>query len=386
MKSTLIIVDAKSPYAEECFRSLGEVRVLPTAEITTAALRNAEAVIVRSETHVGPDLLEGTAVRFVGTATIGTDHVDLPYLTRRGIAFASAPGSNANAVAEYVATGILELAARLHLSLNTLTLGVVGVGNVGSRVARVGETLGMRVLRNDPPLERVHGSDGLVSLDSLMEADIITLHVPLTRDGADPTHRLFDDTRLRKMKPGSILVNTSRGPVVATGALKGVLREGHLRAVILDVWEKEPAIDVDLLSLAAIGSPHIAGYSFDGKVNASRMMFEALRKHLGAKAEWSLSVPMPAPEQAVVTVPADDRPDQERLHSVLGVCYDIMRDDRDMRKMIDLASAERPGCFRKLRSGYRVRREFTATTVRLPSSLVRLADAIRSLGFPVHFC
>jgi erythronate-4-phosphate dehydrogenase len=384
MKSTLIIVDSKSPYAEECFRPLGEVRVLPTPEITSTTLRDADAVIVRSETLVGPGLLEGTSIRFVGTATIGTDHIDLPYLAQKEIAFASAPGSNANSVAEYVATGLLVLASHLNLSLSRLTLGVVGVGNVGSRVVRVGESLGMRVLKNDPPLERSSRSAEYVALDRIMDADIVTLHVPLTREGTDPTYHLFDEARIRRMKPGSILVNTSRGAVVETGGMKQALRDTHLRAAFLDVWEKEPAIDTDLLTLAALGSPHIAGYSFDGKVNAARMMFDALRKHLGVEAAWSLGVAMPPPERPVLTIPRGERSEQESLRDVLTACYDIARDDTDLRNMLQLLPDERPGYFRKLRSGYRTRREFAATTVRVPSPQHHLSESLRSLGFCVE--
>jgi erythronate-4-phosphate dehydrogenase len=363
---------------------MGELRVVPTPEITQANLRDVDAVIIRSETRVGPDLLDGTNVRFVGTATIGYDHVDLAYLQRRGIGFASAPGSNANSVAEYVATALLVWAGRRTSSLKGMTLGVVGVGNVGRRIVRVGEALGMNVLKNDPPLARTRGPQGFSDLDELMRADILTLHVPLTKTGIDATYHLFDAERLRKMKPGGVLVNTSRGAVVETGALREALQSGRLGAAVLDVWENEPNIDAALLGQVALGTAHIAGYSFDGKMNAARMMFDALCQHFALQTPWPSINALPPAEHPIITLQNDQASCEEALRRVLTTCYAIERDDQDLRALLQRTPEERPQIFRHLRSHYRTRREFAATTVYVPVGRDDVSGALKKLGFTVE--
>ncbi len=379
----IIVVDSKNPFLAEALSSFAEVRQLSTSAITNASLRDAEAVVVRSETKVGPALLEGTAVRFVGTATIGTDHVDLPYLAGRGIGFASAPGSNANSVAEYLAAALLEAAARFGEALIGKTLGVVGVGNVGSRVVRVGQALGMRILRNDPPLARTTDNPLFVPLDDLMEADILTLHVPLTRDGDDPTFHLFDGRRLSRMKRGSILINTSRGPVVESDALMSVLGSGHLRAAILDVWEGEPEVNPELIRQTLIGTPHIAGYSFDGKVNAARMMYEAIVRHFGIDTPWPVPAAMPAPRSSTVHLPPAGTP-QEILRETVARCYSIMEDDERFRALCALPGEHRRVEFRRQRAAYPIRREFQATRITGVAGRVQLGESLSHLGFVIE--
>jgi len=222
-------------------------------------------LLVRSETKVDESLLRGNGVKFVGTATIGTDHVDVDYLGREGIAFASAPGCNSNAVVQYVFSALFTLAQRNGFKLKGKTLGVVGVGNIGSKIVRVGQKLGMNVLQNDPPRERISHDPEFRSLNELMISDFITIHVPYTKSGSDPTHHLFNGERLTAMRPGSLIVNTSRGAVVDNAALKAALTAGRPGAAVLDVWEGEPDIDIELLAKCAIGTQHIAGYSIDGR-------------------------------------------------------------------------------------------------------------------------
>jgi erythronate-4-phosphate dehydrogenase len=256
-----IVADANIPFVESMYNDMAEVRLAEGHAITPQTVRDADLLIVRSVTKIGKDLLEGSKVRFVGTATSGYDHVDLQYLSSKGIRFEYAPGCNSNSVAEYITAAILVLSQRLGFDTRQTTLGVVGVGNVGSKVVRKATALGIRVLQNDPPLQRKSGSKQFVPLDALMNADIITLHVPLTSEGIDATHYLFDEKRIAAMKPNSILINSSRGPVVKTDALRNALHNGRIRTAVLDVWEKEPDIDGDVLQIAAIGTPHIAGYS-----------------------------------------------------------------------------------------------------------------------------
>jgi erythronate-4-phosphate dehydrogenase len=211
-----IIADSKIPFVQEAFADVAEVTALDTREIVPDVVREADALLVRSETTVDKSLLNGSRVRFVATATIGTDHLDTDYLQQRGIGFASAPGSNANSVGEYIVAALLVLEERCGFSLAGKTLGVVGVGNVGTIVVRYARALGLHVLQNDPPLARTTGNPAFLPLDELMDADIITIHVPLTKTGPDKTFHLFGDARIRAMKSGSILINTSRGGVVDT--------------------------------------------------------------------------------------------------------------------------------------------------------------------------
>ena len=377
-----IVVDSKNPFLAEALAPFAEARALATAQITREALAGADGVIIRSETRIGPALLDGTRVQFVGTATIGTDHVDLPYLRERGIRFASAPGSNANSVAEYVATALLVAAGRLNWKLRGRTLGVVGVGNVGSKVVRVGEALGMTVLQNDPPLARMTGAAHFQPLETLMDADILTLHVPLTGEGEFPTHHLFDRARIGRMKRGALLLNTSRGGVVDTSALVSALETGHLAGAILDVWEREPAIDMRLLSLSLLGTPHIAGYSYDGKVNAARMMFEEVCRHFGWPPAWTPPGMLPPPARENMTIdPAGDA--EAVLRAILSACYDIETDDRALRSLLRESPGDRPDLFRRLRSMYPVRREFAATRVNAHTGAGDLSGRLTKLGFRV---
>jgi erythronate-4-phosphate dehydrogenase len=301
-----IIADENIPCAREAFSHLGEVRLLPGRAITRESLLDADLLLVRSITPVNAKLLQNTAVRFVGTATIGTDHVDTAYLERQNIAFASATGSNANSVAEYVVAALVHRAIKHGLSLASLTLGVVGVGHVGSRVEKMATALGMRVRLNDPPLARQTHDPQYLPLDALMEADVITLHTPLAREGEDATFHLFDATRLQAMKCGSMLINTSRGAVVDNAALKTALQSGHLAAAILDVWENEPDIDVELLRLVEIGTPHIAGYSLDGKLNGTHQIYLAACEFIGVAPQWRLESALPPVRQPLIALPLPD--------------------------------------------------------------------------------
>lgn len=376
-----ILADANIPFVADMFTGVGDLQTVDGHTLTAGMVRDADILLVRSVTTVDRGLLEGSRVRFVGTATIGHDHVELPYLKERGITFASAPGSNANSVAEYVTAALLELSGRMGVSLKGKTLGVVGVGNVGSRVVKKAEALGMHVLRNDPPLQREGKGIGFVSLDDIMSADVVTLHVPLTRSGPDATFHLFGPERLAKLKTGSMLINSSRGSVVDGPALLASLRSGHPAAAVLDVWEGEPRIDVDLLRAVAIGTPHIAGYSTEGRVNGALMLYDAVCKHLGIAPEWSIEGRLPEPLQPDLTV--TDIDDDAALRSVVGRVYAIVDDDARLRAMAEWDPPRRGEHFKRLRSTYPVRREFPAVRVHLSSDRRTLATTLRSLGFNV---
>lgn len=382
--SLTIVVNKNTPLVVEAFSGIGNVIALDTTEVTRERVRDADILIVRSETRVDHNLLDGSKVRFVGTVTIGTDHVDLEYLAARGIRFANAPGSNANSVAEYIVAALLTWSERKGEGLRGKTIGVVGVGNVGRKVVRAARILGMNVLCNDPPLARLTGDPAFLSLDGLMEADIITLHVPLSRSGPDPTYHLFDERRINRMKRGSVLINTSRGGVVATDALHAALSSGRISTAILDVWEGEPEIDIGLLSRVAIGTAHIAGYSLDGKLNALRMVYEEVCRYLAIPPRWDGSFgDTPEPHPAI-TVPEHVTDPENVLRSAVSRTYDIELDDYLLRRIALVPQDERAQYFMRLRADYRIRREFFHRVVELGRHHTAAKQLLEGMGFLVR--
>ncbi len=377
-----ILADNKIAHVASAFAGFGKVSMLPGHEITPQAVAKADMLLVRSVTRVDEKLLQNSQVKFVGTATIGLDHIDTHFLNRHGIAFANAPGCNSTAVAEYVLTAMLYLARHQHFSLAQKKLGVIGVGNIGSKVVRMANALGMEVLQNDPPLARKTARPEYLPLEAVLKADIITLHVPLTRAGEDSTFHLFDQRQFSKMRPGSILINTSRGGVIASDALRGALAGGILSASVLDVWENEPSIDTELVRHATLATPHIAGYSVQGKVNATRLIYAAACRFLDVAPRWN-------PEDQTL---AQDEPlqlDAEALDLELFLSnlsrhhYDIENDDRKLRSLVALPTEERGRFFEQLRSGYPLRREFSNKSITLLSRNKVLKEKLIQIGFRV---
>jgi erythronate-4-phosphate dehydrogenase len=377
-----IVADENIPYVQEVFSSLGRLECVSGRGLDRDVLQDAEALLVRSITKVDAELLEGTPVRFVGTATIGTDHIDQEYLRAREIAFTSAAGSNANSVAEYVITALLVLAERNGWELQGKTLGIVGVGNIGSRVERMAPVLGLKVLGNDPPLQRQTGDARFVDLAQVLKADFITVHVPLTRTGPDPTYHLFDEAVLQQLSPQTVLINTSRGAVVDNLALNAQLAQNGLGAAVLDVWEPEPEINLELLERVAIGTPHIAGYSLDGKANGTAMLYERLCEFLGTDPEVDIQKFLPPPVVAELELDSG-QPDQQVLTQAMTALYDICRDDEDLRKITQQAPDQRGKYFDHLRKHYPVRREAYTTDVIFNLPTPTLTDKLNRLGFQV---
>ncbi len=373
-----IIVDENIPYGKEAFGALGEVETAAGRAIDTAMLRDADALIVRSITKVNEALLAGTSVRFVGTCTIGEDHVDKAYLAANDITFTSAPGCNANSVGEYIVAALLTLAQRYDLRLDTMTLGIVGVGNVGAKVFAKATALGMRCVLNDPPLADASKDPIYRPMDEILECDAITLHTPLTRRGKYPTWHLADKEFIRWLQPGAVLINSSRGSVVDAFALEEALRTAHIRAAVLDVWENEPTPNTALLEMTAIATPHIAGYSFDGKVNGTRQVYEALCVFLECAPTWTPDALLPPPPVPDLTV--DPRADAPLTGAVSSV-YDIMSDDAEMRGILELPREQHAAYFDGLRKNYPVRREFFNTAVRLTRPDAPLSDTLSGIGF-----
>jgi len=378
-----IVADANIPFVRECFGAVGDIEVVPGREITPEVVADADALLVRSITPVDEPLLSGSPVRFVGTATIGFDHIDLDYLECSAIGFASAPGSNANSAAEYIIAGLLEVGRRHQLRLKGASIGVIGAGNVGSRVAAKCEALGMRVLRNDPPLRRHTGDPKYVPLDALCDCDFITIHTPLTHEGVDKTHHLADERFFASLKTGVVFLNASRGAVVDSQALKAAIRAGRLQATVLDVWEGEPVIDVDLLERVDLGTPHIAGYSLDGKIGGMIMIYESLCRHFGIAPRFEPADFLPAANVPHLALPATEGDDEAAIAQTVATVYDIRRDDSNLRQVVEQPAGQRGGFFDTLRKTYPIRREFHNTTV-VGEVSGALAAKLNGIGFQVE--
>ena len=376
-----ILADVNIPFVAECFSSIGEVRVVSGREITPAGVSDADVLLVRSITPVGADLLADSKVRFVATATIGFDHIDIDYLRRNNIGFASAPGSNANSAAEYVIAGLLEIGRKYGIDLDGKSIGIIGVGNVGSRVAEKCSALGMHVYLNDPPLQRQTGDAKYLPLKELFDCDFITLHTPLTFEGVDKTYHLADEKFFKSLKERCVFVNASRGGVVDSEALKTAIRSGRLRAVVLDVWESEPNIDMELLETVDIGTPHIAGYSLDGKITGMIMIYKAACEYFAFSPKFDIEdfLPEPAVRQLKIETSTDN--EQAALADAVQKIYDIRKDSARLRRVSE-ESAEKTGeYFDSLRKNYPVRREFQNTKVIVKDRSSTLAKKLAGIGF-----
>ena len=381
-----IVADVNIPFVKECFSSLGQVEVCSGRQLTAAQVAEADVLLVRSVTKVDQALLSGSRVKFVATATIGTEHVDTAYLAAEGIGFASAPGSNANSVAEYIVAALLTLGKKYKFELAGKSIGVVGVGNVGSRVAQKCAALGLRVLLNDPPLKRKTGDEKYRPLSDLYGCDFVTFHTPLTKEGQDKSYHLADTAFFSAIKKGGFFLNAARGGCHDTEALKQAMAAGKLGGVVLDVWEKEPNIDADLLRKVDLSTPHIAGYSFDGKVAGLLMIYRAVCTHFGLTGSHSEADFLPAPKVPQITI----TPDQlgggiERLvHQTVQQVYVINRDDFNTREILQQAPEQRGAFFDHLRKDYPQRREFQNTRVSVPAGQTQLANILKGIGFQVE--
>ena len=372
-----IVCDDKIPFLRGALEPFAEVVYLPGKQTTPDVVRDADAIITRTRTKCDAALLAGSAVKVIATATIGFDHIDTAWCEANGIRWKNAPGCNSWSVKQYIASVLVSLQRRYGLDLTAMTLGVVGVGNVGSKVAEVASLLGMKVLLNDPPRARAEGERGFVPLDELMaRADIVTLHVPLTKEGEDATWHLFDAARIGRLRPDQFLFNSSRGPVVDNAALKAALKAKALRGAVLDVWEGEPDIDRELMGLLEYSTPHIAGYSADGKANGTTMSVRTVARVLGLPlTDWTASG-VPAPAQPLsFCLDAAGKSDAQVLAEAILYTYDVQRDTDALRAA--------PELFEKLRGDYPVRREPTAFSLCLKGGTAAQAETLSKIGFKV---
>lgn len=387
-----IIVDNKIPFIKGVFEPYAEVLYLPGRDTTAELVKDADALVTRTRTICNEVLLQGSSVKAIATATIGFDHIDTGWCEANGIWWTNAPGCNSWSVKQYISSVLVRLAARHGLQLDRLTIGVIGVGNVGSKVAAAASALGMKVLLNDPPRVRANdypvipgaGRDAFTDLDTIVKrADIITLHVPLEKGGEDPTWHLFDADRLGRLSASQILINSSRGPVVDNRALKAVLKAKGIKGAVLDVWEGEPELDPELVSLLDYATPHIAGYSADGKANGTMMSVQAIASRFGLPLTDWRPTGIPAPthgahtgeEAQSFTLDAAGKSRQQVLSEAILHAFDVAVDSDALRG--DISSFER------LRGDYPVRREPSAFTITLANGSPSLAEALQQLDFKV---
>ena len=287
-----ILIDDKIPYIKGQAERLGETVYKNGGSITTEDVRDVDVLITRTRTHCNKALLEGSSVKFIATATIGFDHIDTAYLTEAGIEWTNCPGCNAGSVGQYISSCLLLLSEAGKINLGNCTVGVVGVGHVGTKVVTAVEKLGCHLLLCDPPRAEKEGKEGFSTFDEVMnQADVITFHTPLTRDGAHPTFHMADTEFFNHLAKRPVIINSARGEVVCNSAIKKALNEGKISAAIIDTWENEPNIDLELLDKVFLGTPHIAGYSADGKACGSRMALEAVARHFGMDDHFDIQPP-----------------------------------------------------------------------------------------------
>lgn len=375
-----IVVDENIEFGVKAFSELGYVAAVNGRMISNEMLKDADALIIRSITNVDENLLSGTDVKFVGTATIGTDHINQEYLAAENIKFADAKGCNANAVKEYVLTALISAVLKNEIQLNGKTIGVIGVGNIGSIVSAAAEKLGMIVVKNDPPHKRATGSDEFKSLDEALACDVVTFHVPLNLEGIDKTFHLLNASNIDKIKNCKILINSSRGPVIDNGVLAKLLAAKQKPFAILDVWEDEPNSNDELLQLVDIASPHVAGYTLEGKVNGTKLIYDQFCKHLNIEPIWKPQ--LPKVENSIIEVNVDESIEKV-LNNIFTKIYQIENDTKQLKASLNLAPKERGKYFDELRKNYKLRREFANFNIKLNPFDETIADTLRSLNFRI---
>ncbi len=377
-----IIADQQISHVAQAFSEFAEVTLYNGREITAEEIHDADVLLVRSVTAINANLLEDSQVKFVATATSGLNHVDLDYLRQNNIGFTHAKGSNARSVAEYVLSSLFVLADQHDFKFKDKTVGIIGCGEVGSRVVELLETIGVKTIMNDPPLKAESGNEQYRDLHEVFSADIITLHVPLTKDGPCPTFNLLDEKFLSQLNDNVILLNTARGGVINEAALKNHLACHKDMKVVLDVWEDEPDIDLELLTQIDIGTPHIAGYSTDGKIRATEMIFGSICDFFKLDYKWNPIFELPAANSLELPL-GSELDDQDAIQMAILASYDVRSDSASLRQLPEISIEQRGQYFDELRKSYPVRREFPATVFHCPGSRKNLAGKLRQLGFNI---
>ena len=397
MKQLKIIADDKIPFLKGVLEPYSDIVYLPGAKITAEDVKDADAIFTRTRTACNETLLKNSRVKLIATATIGYDHIDTAYCDAAGIRWVNAPGCNSGSVQQYIAAAITTLVYKRNLKFPELTLGIIGVGHVGSKVEKVAKALGMRVLLNDPPRADREGPEAFTSLDRLLsESDIVTCHTPLTKDSPYPTWHLASENFFNRMKNGAIFINTSRGAVADSNALlkvihppdslqrgsiaqehpPGPLQRGNF---IFDVWEGEPNLDLSLLAEAFIGTPHIAGYSADGKANGTAAIVHEFCSFFGLEAlkDWYPETIPPPPMPTLFSLDGAGKSHEQIIYEAVTYTYPIGNDSERLKKS--------PQTFEEQRGGYWVRREFKNFTIKPERIPAETLESLKKIGFMILF-
>lgn len=368
----------------DAFSCAGKTEVIPDREICRNDLLDADALVVRSKTRINRELLKDTPVQFVGTATAGSDHIDTDWLEAEGIYWSASPGCNANSVSEYIVAALLRLRKLHGFDLAGRTMGIVGCGNVGRRVAAKCEALGMEVMRNDPPLAAASSDSGFLPLETVLSAsDIVTLHVPYINTGPWPTARLADYRFFEQLKPGAVFINAARGSVCDYDALLDAKTGGAVSCMVVDVWSPEPAFRLDVLRAADLASPHIAGHSYEGKLNGTVTCYNELCNFFEIEKTWDMAASLPRPPVPSIEVDCTGRDDDDILEEIIRAVYDITTDDALIRKAAVADEIQRARNFDALRKNYRIRREFGNTLILPAHASPEQIFKIKAMGFQV---
>lgn len=371
-----IIAEDKIPFLQGVFNSNVKIQFLPYSELTNEKIRDADALIVRTRVKCNAELLDNTNIKFIASPTIGIDHIDTVYCKENDITWVNAPGCNSSSVNQYVASALLTLAEKHEFNLKDKTIGIIGVGNVGGKVQRTAEILGMNVLLNDPPRERTEGKKNFCDIEKLIsESDIISLHVPLIKDGRDKTYHFFNKELFNNFSNPKVLINTSRGEVINTLELKEAIKNKKVCNSVIDVWENEPNIDLELLEMSEFTTPHIAGYSTDGKANGTAICVNKINKYfnLGLKENWQ---PLKLPSTLKgneIKIDCKNKSEQKIIWQVVNKTYSISKDSERLKTA--------PTFFESQRDNYRIRREFGYFNVTLVNSNSKIENKLNALGF-----
>ncbi len=369
-----LIIDDHIPFLKGVLEPYAKIIYAQGDKIDHHLALQADGLIIRTRTLCNEDLLDGTPVKFIATATIGFDHIDTDYCSRKGIEWQHAPGCNASSVMQYIASALVTLALKHNFDLKGKKIGIIGVGHVGSKVAGLAEILGMIPMLNDPPREGAEKLAGFAQIGEIQEtADIITLHVPLTHEGTDMTYHLADESFFGRLKKKPLLINTARGPVADTVSVKNAIRNGQISGFAADVWENEPGLDRELLELAEIATPHIAGYSVEGKANGTAACVRAASLYFNLGLDQWYPSDLPLPANPVIEIDGFGKTQQQVISQAILASYNVIDDDVAFRKD--------PSRFENLRNNYPPRREFEAYQVRLVNAPEEILKIISGFGF-----
>ena len=372
-----IIIDNKIPYIKGALEPFAEVVYLPGNETTAEIVKDADAIITRTRTKCNKEILKDSSVKFIATATIGFDHIDTEYCKAAKIEWTNAPGCNAESVNQYITSALFSWSMKNRTDLKGKTIGIIGVGQVGSRVAKTCKILGMKVLLNDPPRERTEGSENFVSLKTIQkEADIITFHVPLNMKGEDSTYHLVNNSFVQELNKKPLLINSCRGEVFDTKTVNSAANNKIISGLIIDCWENEPKIDLELLSNVDFGTPHIAGYSKDGKANGTKMSVQAVSRFFNLGIDDWKPEKIELPENTVIEIDGNQRREYSILAEAILSTYDIDND-------FDVLKSS-PELFEKLRGDYPVRREFDTYTIQAKNIEKSTLEKLRLIGFKIE--